>query len=205
MPFFEPADKAPVDRQAIFVSPPANTYGARGPTRPSAPVPSTSPKQTAPVRSGCRAERSPGDPRQLVGQGDNRNVPVRSRQETPQPCPQRRLRLREPGQCCPRTMDKHHAQVRVATLRDPEELRFAPGRVLPEHKPEPGREVPCSTEDRRIAHGCYQCAAFRTPTPGIDTKRRAASSARARSMNSRFSPAMRWLSAAHSSRSPRRA
>src|SRR6266853_4974135 len=48
--------------------------------------------------------------------------------------------------------DQNAPQVAVALFGDRSELLLAPGRILPRHQPDPGREIASRPEDSRVCH-----------------------------------------------------
>src|SRR5258708_32579908 len=48
--------------------------------------------------------------------------------------------------------DENAPQVAVALFGDRPELLLAPGRILPRHQPDPGREIASRPEDSRVCH-----------------------------------------------------
>ena len=83
----------------------------------------------------------PGDPRQLVGEGDDRDIVMGSPHQRFRPSAERRVALRHMGQRGARAVDQLLAQVRVAALADPQQLRLAAGRELARNQTEPGGQI----------------------------------------------------------------
>src|SRR6476620_4375970 len=73
-----------------------------------------------------------------------------------------RQELREPGilpgillgapQHSDRPDDENTPQVAISLLGDRSELLLAPGRILPRHQPDPGRQIASRPEDSRVRH-----------------------------------------------------
>src|SRR5258705_7420235 len=51
-----------------------------------------------------------------------------------------------------RSNDENAPQVAISLLGDRSELLLAPGRILPRHQPDPGREIASRPEDSRVRH-----------------------------------------------------
>src|SRR5829696_4996601 len=75
-------------------------------------------------------QHRPRDPRQLIGQGNDGDVAVSSRQQATQPGPERCRAFGERRQRGPGAMNEEHSKILVAALADAEQLRPAAGGVL---------------------------------------------------------------------------
>ena len=88
-----------------------------------------------------RCKHRPGDPRQLVGQGDDRDIGMGPAHQLFRPSAERRVTLRDMGQrgTCP--VNQLFAQIPVAALADSEQLRLAPSSELPRNQAQPCGEI----------------------------------------------------------------
>src|ERR1700678_261554 len=79
-------------------------------------------------------QHRPGDPGELVGEGHDRDVSMGAVHEPFGPSCERSVALSYIVQRRARSMNQLLAQVFVAALADPEQLRLAPGRELTREK-----------------------------------------------------------------------
>lgn len=150
-----------------------------------------------PLEAHALPQRCPGDPSELGGERDDHGVVVRPRQQTSQPLAGRVLSFSHRGQRRSRPVDEEPAQVGVPRLLMPSSFGLPPVVCWRGTRPSQAarsrarvKVLPSSTAARRAV-------AVIVPMPGIDTRRRAASSARACSTNSRSSAAMRRSRSVH--------
>src|SRR6202044_3632655 len=87
------------------------------------------------------------------GEGDDRNVAMGATGESLPPSAKRRVALSHVGQARARSMDHLPAQVFVAALADPEQLRLAAGRELTGNQAEPRGEIAPALEALSLADG----------------------------------------------------
>ena len=120
--------------------------------------PALSLRPSEPLRGhGCRfgvkrfpaLQHHPGDPRQLVGQGDDRDIPISPAHQLFRPSAERRGTLGDMGQRGARPVNQLFAQILVAALADPEQLRLAPGSELPRNQAQPCGEIATVVETFR--------------------------------------------------------
>src|SRR4029077_13952472 len=83
----------------------------------------------------------PGDPRQFVGQGDDRDIAMGPPHQLFRPSAERRVTLRDMRQRVARRGDQLFAQILVAALADSEQLRLTPGSELPRNQAQPCGEI----------------------------------------------------------------
>jgi hypothetical protein len=107
-------------------------------------------------------QHRPGDPRQLVGQGDDHDIAMGPAHQPFCPTAKRRVALGHIGQSRTRSMDQLPAQVFVAALADPEQLRLAAGRELTGNQAEPRGEIAPAVEAFRPTDGTRGAASLRT-------------------------------------------
>jgi len=96
-------------------------------------------------------QRGPGDTRQLVGNGYHDFVAWSTLGQAVHPLPESSGIVFHAKQYRTGTVDQHAAQIHVAALADAVQFLLAPGRVLPWHHPNPGREVAPATKSRPVA------------------------------------------------------
>jgi hypothetical protein len=98
-------------------------------------------------------EHGPGDPRQSVCHGDNRNISMHTRFELPDPGAE--CNLFPIGHCQngPCTVDEQPSEIRIATLADPEQFRLPSCGMLSRHQAQPGRKVAPFSEGSTVSHG----------------------------------------------------
>jgi hypothetical protein len=96
-------------------------------------------------------QHRPGDSRQLVGEGDNGHVVMSATHKLFRPSAERRVALSHIGQSRTRSMDQLPAEVFVAALADPEQLRLAAGRELTGNQAEPRGEIAPALEALSLA------------------------------------------------------
>ena len=89
----------------------------------------------------CAPQHRPGDPGQLVGEGHDRDVAMGAAHEALRPSAERSVALRHIGQRRAGSMDQLSAQILVAALADPQELRLAAGGELLRNQTQPGSEI----------------------------------------------------------------
>src|SRR5271155_2626132 len=98
-------------------------------------------------------QHRPGDSRQLVGEGDDRNIAMSPAHQLFCPTAERRVALGHIGQSRTRSMDQLPAQVFVAALADPEQLRLAASCELTGNQAEPRGEIAPTVEAFRPTDG----------------------------------------------------
>src|ERR1700678_400287 len=98
-------------------------------------------------------QHRPGDPGELVGEGHDRDVAMGAVHEPFGPSSERSVALSYIGQRRARSMNQLLAQVFVAALADPEQLRLATGRELTRNQAEPRGEIAPAVEAFRPTHG----------------------------------------------------
>src|SRR5579872_447805 len=98
-------------------------------------------------------QHGPGDARQFISDRHYDFVVWSTLRQPPHPLPESSGVVLDAEQDRTSTMDQHAAQINIAALADAVQLLLAPGRVLPGHNPNPGREVPPATKGRAIADG----------------------------------------------------
>src|SRR6202008_1336091 len=91
----------------------------------------------------------PGDPGQLVGEGDDRGIAMGASKQRFRPPAERRVALSDIGQRRARSMDQLAAKGFVAALADAEQLRFAGGGELWRRDAQPGRKSASSSKSLR--------------------------------------------------------
>ena len=94
-------------------------------------------------------QQGPGDPGQLVGEGDNDDIVMGPHHPRFRPSAQRRVALSDIRQRRARSVDQLSAKVAVAPLADAEQLRFAAGGELPRDNAKPGRKITTSIKGLR--------------------------------------------------------
>lgn len=87
------------------------------------------------VISSVVNQQSASDARVLVGQCYRSDIPMTPLDQPVQPPLANWLPVRS-SECRLGSLDEQRARVRVATLTDPEQLRFATGGVLRRHQPQ---------------------------------------------------------------------
>ena len=120
-------------------------------------------------------QHRPGDPRQLVGQGDDHDIAMGPAHQPFHPPAKRRVALGHIGQSRTRSMDQLPAQVFVAALADPEQLRLTASCELTGNQAEPRGEIAPAVEAFRPTDGGDKGGCAIGPTPGIVVSRRASS------------------------------
>ena len=110
--------------------------------RPNSTPPSAFLRQRTVLHAGA----PPGNPRQLVGEGDDRDIAMSPAHQLFRPTAERGVALGHVGQGGARSMDQLLAQVFVAALADPEQLRLAAGRELTGNQAEPRGEIAAALE-----------------------------------------------------------
>ena len=98
-------------------------------------------------------QHRPGDPRQLVGQGDDHDIAMGPAHQPFHPPAKRRVALGHIGQSRTRSMDQLPAQVFVAALADPEQLRLTASCELTGNQAEPRGEIAPAVEAFRPTDG----------------------------------------------------
>ena len=109
-------------------------------------------------RSDCReslvaSQHRPSDPRQLIGEGDDRNVAMGAAYEPLRPPAERSVALSHVGQCGAGSMDQLSPQVLVAALADSKQLWPAAGGELPRNETKPRSQIAPTLEAFRPPDG----------------------------------------------------
>src|SRR3954453_16871115 len=91
-------------------------------------------------------QQRPGHARHLVGERHRHDLEGSPRQEVREPGILPGILLGAP-QRSDRPDDENAPQVAISLLGDRSELLLAPGRILPRHQPDPGREIASRPED----------------------------------------------------------
>src|SRR5712671_5788474 len=115
-------------------------------------------------------QQRPGRARHLVGERHRYDLEGPPRQELREPEIFAGVLLGTP-QHGDRPDDENAPQVAVALFGDRSELLLAPGRILPRHQPDPGREIASRAEHRRSATVATMAVAPITPMPGMASTR----------------------------------
>src|SRR5580704_15385218 len=145
-------------------------------------------------------QHRPGDPRQLVGQGDDRDIAMGPPHQLFRPSAERRVTLRDMGQRGARPVDQLFAQILVAALADSEQLRLTPVVNCLGTKPShAARSRPWLKVSARPTAATTAEATI-APIPGIVVNRRASSFSFAQRTNSASKAAIRRSGSAHCAR-----
>ena len=108
-------------------------------------------------------QHRPSDPCQLVSEGDDRNIVMGASQEPFCPSTERSVAFSYVRQGRPCSVDQELAQIFVAALADPEQLRLAASGELLWDQAEPGGEIPPTIEAFRPADSGHQRGGDRWP------------------------------------------
>ena len=145
-------------------------------------------------------QHRPGDPRQLVGQGDDCDIAMGPPHQLFRPSAERRVTLRDMGQSGARPVDQLFAQILVAALADSEQLRLTPGSELPRNQAQPCGEIAAVVEIFRSTGSGNERRRDNRAEAGIVVSRWASSSSFAQRTNSASKAAIRRSSSAHYAR-----